>query len=227
MIKREVYLLKHLKHPRIMKMLQYFQSDNYVFIVTEYIPNGTLLQLIENYTRQQMKFTEKVFWQHNVLRKFRQLNIIQSFRKFWIIFATFCWHWNTYNLEVLFMVTWKVKTFWLVVMVGLKLAILVFPNVWTIRSSRMRYVSQKFCRIREKKKKIAMLLLYRSQYTIIYSTGGPLWQNQVHFCIRHLVTWVYFLWTLYATSSVSSSQRYQWIVWIIVAIHLSDNWLST
>lgn len=154
MIKREVYLLKHLKHPRIMKMLQYFQSDNYVFIVTEYIPNGTLLQLIENYTRQQMKFTEKVFWQHNVLRKFRQLNIIQSFRKFWIIFATFCWHWNTYNLEVLFMVTWKVKTFWLVVMVGLKLAILVFPNVWTIRSSRMRYVSQKFWKIERKRRKL-------------------------------------------------------------------------
>lgn len=43
-----------------MKMLEHFQSEKYVFIVTEYIPNGTLLELIIEYYEQEKKFTEKV-----------------------------------------------------------------------------------------------------------------------------------------------------------------------
>lgn len=41
-------------------MLEHFQSEKYVFIVTEYIPNGTLAELIIEYYEQEKKFSEKV-----------------------------------------------------------------------------------------------------------------------------------------------------------------------
>ncbi|KAJ6642576.1 Glutathione hydrolase 1 proenzyme, partial [Pseudolycoriella hygida] len=59
LVKREVYLLMHLRHPRILKMFDNFRVENHAFIVTEYIPNGTLLQLIEKRNEQLMRFSEK------------------------------------------------------------------------------------------------------------------------------------------------------------------------
>lgn len=41
-------------------MLEHFRSENYVFIVTEYITNGTLFDLIAEYNDQLKRFSEKV-----------------------------------------------------------------------------------------------------------------------------------------------------------------------
>lgn len=60
MVKREVYILLNLKHPRILTMFEYFRAENYVFIVTEYVTGGTLAQLIEQHNDQMTKFSEKV-----------------------------------------------------------------------------------------------------------------------------------------------------------------------
>lgn len=68
----------------------------------------------------------------------------EYFRKFWNISVTFCWQWNILSWDVSFMVTWKVRTFWLVVMVGLRSAILGFPSVLYIQSKRMLSVRQPY-----------------------------------------------------------------------------------
>lgn len=60
-------MLKHLKHPRVMKMLEYFPSKKCVLIVTEYISNGTLLQLIDDYNDQLKKFSQEVCVQYRCL----------------------------------------------------------------------------------------------------------------------------------------------------------------
>lgn len=65
-------------------MFAHFRSENYAFIVTEYIPNGTLEQLIceyqgepGEYNYQQKRFTEKVWsWCVNIVTEIdHQLNI--------------------------------------------------------------------------------------------------------------------------------------------------------
>lgn len=60
LVKREVYILLNLKHPRILSMFEYFRAENYVFIVTEYVTGGTLAELIQRHNNEQIQFREKV-----------------------------------------------------------------------------------------------------------------------------------------------------------------------
>lgn len=49
-ILQEIYLLKNLKHPRIVKMLEYFtesfEGKEYISIIMEYAENGSLASLL-------------------------------------------------------------------------------------------------------------------------------------------------------------------------------------
>lgn len=60
MIKREIYLLLNLKHPRIIQLHDYFCGLNCVYIAMEYAENGTLQQLINKRADQKHYFNENV-----------------------------------------------------------------------------------------------------------------------------------------------------------------------
>ena len=46
--KNEVNILKSLDHPNVIRYIQDFVHDDIFYIVTEYAPNGTLQELIED-----------------------------------------------------------------------------------------------------------------------------------------------------------------------------------
>ena len=48
-VKSELQILKQLDHPNIVKFLEIFEDSDYFHIVTEYCPNGDLLNYIYNH----------------------------------------------------------------------------------------------------------------------------------------------------------------------------------
>ena len=60
MIKKEIYLLLQLKHPRIIQFQNYFLCHDYVYIAMEYAKNGTLHEQITNRKKDHLYFPQKV-----------------------------------------------------------------------------------------------------------------------------------------------------------------------
>ena len=55
-LKREVTVLQKAEHPNIVKLYDFFETDNEIYIVMEYIKSGTLKEYIE---RNKGNITEK------------------------------------------------------------------------------------------------------------------------------------------------------------------------
>jgi calcium-dependent protein kinase len=54
MIKNEIAVMKLVDHPNIVKLFEFFEDDDYFYIITEYCSGGQLFEMI----RQKKKFTE-------------------------------------------------------------------------------------------------------------------------------------------------------------------------
>lgn len=59
-VENEIYLLRNLKHPRIIKFLDAFYADNCVHIVMEYAANGPLSKFLSQKLRQKQYMDESV-----------------------------------------------------------------------------------------------------------------------------------------------------------------------
>ena len=57
-VKREIEFLSTLDHPHIIKYFEAFQDSKYVYIVTEYCPNGDLFDLIKKRVQEVGSFKE-------------------------------------------------------------------------------------------------------------------------------------------------------------------------
>ena len=62
-IKHEINIMKNLKHPLIVKILDKFESENYIFIVMENISGGDLLSYIKKRTKLSEKTSKYIFKQ--------------------------------------------------------------------------------------------------------------------------------------------------------------------
>ena len=47
MLKREIEIMKICKHPNTVRMFDYFENDNYLFIVIEFLKGGDLINYFE------------------------------------------------------------------------------------------------------------------------------------------------------------------------------------
>jgi len=61
-VEREVKLLENLSHPHIITYFSSFKEDNDFYIVTEYINNGRLLDLMKKNIQQKKLIEEKIIW---------------------------------------------------------------------------------------------------------------------------------------------------------------------
>ena len=61
-VEREVKLLENLSHPHIITYFSSFKEDNDFYIVTEYINNGSLLDLMKKNIQQKKLIEEKIIW---------------------------------------------------------------------------------------------------------------------------------------------------------------------
>jgi MAP/microtubule affinity-regulating kinase len=48
--KREVEVMKKLKHPNIIKLYQVIDTDDTLFLVTEYVPGGEIFGKLKSFT---------------------------------------------------------------------------------------------------------------------------------------------------------------------------------
>lgn len=48
--KREVEVMKKLKHPNIIKLYQVIDTDDTLFLVTEYVPGGEIFGKLQSFT---------------------------------------------------------------------------------------------------------------------------------------------------------------------------------
>jgi NIMA (never in mitosis gene a)-related kinase len=54
--------LKELHHPNIVKYLHHYESDGYLFIVMEYVEEGDLTKLIDQYKIEDKLIPEDLIW---------------------------------------------------------------------------------------------------------------------------------------------------------------------
>ena len=59
---KEVFMLKNIAHPNIIKCHTSFVEDNHLHIVMEYAKDGDLFKLIENQRQAKRFFAEKTLW---------------------------------------------------------------------------------------------------------------------------------------------------------------------
>lgn len=62
MISREIYLLLHLEHPRIIRCENFFKDRQAVYIVMEYAEHGTLQHLIRHHANNNTHFNVEVIF---------------------------------------------------------------------------------------------------------------------------------------------------------------------
>jgi serine/threonine protein kinase len=61
-VEREVKLLENLSHPHVITYFSSFKENNDFYIVTEYINNGSLLDLMKKNIQQKKHIEEKTIW---------------------------------------------------------------------------------------------------------------------------------------------------------------------
>uniref|UniRef100_A0A915DZD9 Protein kinase domain-containing protein n=1 Tax=Ditylenchus dipsaci TaxID=166011 RepID=A0A915DZD9_9BILA len=62
-IYREIQVLKHIKHPHIIKLYQVMESSNMLYLVTEFAKNGEIFDLISKQRRLSEENAREKFWQ--------------------------------------------------------------------------------------------------------------------------------------------------------------------
>ncbi|TSK17861.1 Serine/threonine-protein kinase SIK1 [Bagarius yarrelli] len=62
-LKREVKIMKHLKHPHIVKLYQVMETENMLYIVTEYADNGEMFDYIACNGPLSEEQARRTFWQ--------------------------------------------------------------------------------------------------------------------------------------------------------------------
>ncbi|KAI1713213.1 protein kinase domain-containing protein [Ditylenchus destructor] len=60
---REIQVLKHIKHPHIIKLYQVMETKAMIYLVTEYAPNGEIFDLISKQRRLTEDNAREKFWQ--------------------------------------------------------------------------------------------------------------------------------------------------------------------
>ena len=61
-LNREISFLPKLSHPHIIKYYTYFEKDSFLYIITEYIRNGDLCDLIDIHRELKKPFKEEELW---------------------------------------------------------------------------------------------------------------------------------------------------------------------
>nr|CAD2163520.1 unnamed protein product [Meloidogyne enterolobii] len=64
-IYREIEVLKRLRHPHIVRLYQVMETNNMLYLVTEYAPNGEIFDLISKQHRLTEENAREKFWQAN------------------------------------------------------------------------------------------------------------------------------------------------------------------
>ena len=93
-IEREISILKKLNHYNIIKLYNIIQTENFIFLIQEYVPNGELLHFLENSENMNLSETQicKIYQQiisgieylHEIGVAHRDLkleNILLNFKK--------------------------------------------------------------------------------------------------------------------------------------------------
>ena len=62
-IQREIHLCKMFHHPHIVKLYEYFDTKDDIFVIFEYIPKGELFELISNKGQLEEDEARKYFQQ--------------------------------------------------------------------------------------------------------------------------------------------------------------------
>ncbi len=60
---REVFMLKNIEHPNIIKCYLSFMEDEYLYIVMDYAEGGDLLRKIDKQKTSKRFFAEKDLWE--------------------------------------------------------------------------------------------------------------------------------------------------------------------
>lgn len=61
---KEVFMLKNITHPNIIKCHASFIEDDFLYIVMEYAQDGDLLSLIDRQKQTKRFFSEKTLWNY-------------------------------------------------------------------------------------------------------------------------------------------------------------------
>lgn len=48
-VKQEIMILKKIRHPNVVRMYEYFESDTHIYIVMEYLDKGDLLSYLKRH----------------------------------------------------------------------------------------------------------------------------------------------------------------------------------